>query len=273
MKFNKFLPLLFILLTISGCKEKLVHDLQENDANKLMAQLYAVNAEPRKIQQSDGKWTIAVPEDQASWVMKYLDEARVMREASPIEPASVMSGRDEQRFKYERALSREIEYTLSSLDKVLQVRVHLNLPARDPMFGRKISEDEKGSGSVLLVVAKDFSATENEISKLVSGASGIAAKEVSVLINRSDISALMPTVVEEALPVVKKVEAPAVAKVQKRSFKFSFSPNYEVIASVAILLLGIIWLMMKKKTKRAQKNKFAGIAQALKAQTAGAVNE
>ena len=272
MKFTKFLPLLFILLTITGCKEKLVHDLAENDANKLMAQLYAVNAEPRKIQQSDGKWTIAVPEDQASWVMKYLDEARVMREASPIEPASVMSGRDEQRFKYERALSREIEYTLASLDKVLQVRVHLNLPARDPMFGRKISEDERGSASVLLVVAKDFSASDTEISKLVAGASGIEAKEVSVLINRSDIAALMPAVPAVEEPVATKPQAVAV-KAPRKPFKLSFSPNYEVIASVAILLLGVIWLVMKKKAKKTNNNKFAGIANALKAQTAGAVNE
>jgi type III secretory pathway lipoprotein EscJ len=67
---------------------------------------------------------------------------------------------------------------------VLEARVHLNLPENDPLFGTR--KESSGSGSVLLVTDSDFSAKDEEVAALVSGAAGIPAAKVSVLRSRAE---------------------------------------------------------------------------------------
>ena len=129
-----------LILLLSGCRERIVHDLSETDANRLVAELYRIEAAPAKVQQPDGKWSVAVPGSRAMDAVKHLEQSRLLRELhpQPPAPASIMSSREEQRFQHERALSREIEYTLAGIEGVLQPRVHLNIPARDPFLGQPL---------------------------------------------------------------------------------------------------------------------------------------
>ena len=94
-----------------------------------------------------------------------------------------MSSREQQRFQFERSLSSSIETTLSALDGVLDVRVHLNLPVSDPLFGKPVNSQDKGSASVLLITGSVFPNSNEQIASLVAGASGISSKNVSVLIS------------------------------------------------------------------------------------------
>ena len=177
--------LLLCMLVMCGCDEQLVHDLNEPDANRLITRLEGAQIGSSKDKQADGKWSVSVPHDQYLSALRYLDQARLLKnsEAAPDFQGSMIASRDEQRFHFERALSSEIESTLMSVRGVLEARVHLNLPQVDPLLGRRL-DNNSGSGSVLLVSSDDFKLSNEEIAQLVSGAAGINVTAVSVLISK-----------------------------------------------------------------------------------------
>jgi len=175
--------LLAILLT--GCREQIIHNLTETDGNRVISALTDAGIDAEKVRQADGRWAIAVPHDSATGAIKRLNETRLLRESTggQEEKGSFIASREDQRFRFERALSREIEATLGSVRGVLEARVHLNMPVTDPLFGQPLNA-AKGSGSALLVVDEQFSLTKEEVSTLVAGASGIAPTGISVLLSK-----------------------------------------------------------------------------------------
>lgn len=186
---QKFLQIacLLVALCLTGCREQIVHNLSENEANRLLTRLGNSSLEAEKIKQPDGKWALAVDRSQALSAIKLLDDARLLRE-NPTEgsdKSSMLSSREDQRFRLERALSHEIEMTLANIPGVLEVRVHLNLPPLDPFFGQPLEKASSASASVFLL-ARDLQVSKEEIARLVSGASGIPAQTISVIWSRSD---------------------------------------------------------------------------------------
>lgn len=188
--FSSFLRLcprwgLFALfaLVVCGCEEQILHDLGEAEANRVVSRLSAVQLGARKVQQSDGRWAIAVPEDYIIAALGFLESNRVLASKSQAGAGAAKSGivpsRQEQWFRYERAMAQAIEDSLGALGGVLEARVHLNLPESDPLFGAK--KREGGSGSVLLLVDGGYSAANEEVAALVAGAAGIPPASVMVL--------------------------------------------------------------------------------------------
>ena len=174
--------LIILVLSLSGCREDILHDLPETEANRIMMHLNGRSLSAEKKRQPDGKWAISVRSVDVPGAIDYLGKRRLVSE-SPAEKksgSSMMSTREEQRFSHERALSHELETTLKGITGVLYARVHLSLPARDPLFGSRGREDG-GSGSVLLLVDDTYSGAEEEIAAIVGGASGISRDAVSVL--------------------------------------------------------------------------------------------
>lgn len=180
--------LLFVLLAISACKEQIIHNLSEREANRLLTHLHEADIAPEKVKQPDGQWAIAVSKGKALSAIKFLNDSRLFRETYPsaAKSSSVLSSRENQRFGYERALSSEIEATLSSMQGVLEARVHLNLPVVDPLFGKIVSEKSNISGSVLIITGSNLNLNEEAIAKLVSGAAGIPAKNITVVISSAN---------------------------------------------------------------------------------------
>ena len=160
-----------------------MHDLGEADANRVVSRLSAAQLGAHKVQQSDGRWAIAVPQDSIVPALGFLESNRVLAAKSEAGAASAKSGivpsRQEQWFRYERAMAQAIEESLGALAGVLEARVHLNLPESDPLFGSK--KREGGSGSVLLLVDDSYGAANEEVASLVAGAAGISPAAVTVL--------------------------------------------------------------------------------------------
>ena len=171
-------------IVLIGCREAVMHNLSETDANRLLTTLHSIEIDSKKVRQPDGKWLVEVPKTQALQAIRHLEQSRLFRDIRPQQPgkSSMITSREEQRAESVRVLSREIETTLTSIDGVLEARVHLQLPARDPFFGEKILGGGEGSASVLLAAGKDFSLTRDEIQALVSGAAGIKAERIAVVL-------------------------------------------------------------------------------------------
>lgn len=241
--------LLAFCLILTGCKEKIVHNLSENDANRYLARLDEISAGASKVKQPDGKWSISVDKTKAILAIKHLGDSRMLKssDAPASEQSSLISSREDQRFKFERALSREIENTLASIEGVLEARVHLNLPGVDPILGHRLPAS-KGTGSVLLVIKKDFQLTTEMIADLVSGASGIETGQIAVLFNLESSSIREPAVT----PAPKE----AVVPVQARADAGSGTSAREVYAgfACAVLLAGCL-LIFRGVSRRGPKLK------------------
>ena len=178
------LPLFALLFAFISCKEQILHNLDEGEANRLISRLHSSSLEVDKIRQADGKWGIAVDKGDMFTAIRYLDDARMFndRGVRSTEGSSIITSRENQRFNFERSLSSEIEATLRNLTGVLAARVHLNLPEVDPILGHRISKTS-GSGSVLLIAEDGLKISVEEIKSLVSAAAGVPQEAVMVVIN------------------------------------------------------------------------------------------
>lgn len=182
---NRLIFLVLLLFVMSGCQDQILHDLEEGEANRVVSELHDAGIESRKERQADGRWAISVSERSRLQSLQRLRVARLLPEAVPGESTEspLMASREEQRFQFERAVSRELERTLSALEGVLHARVHLNLVAVDPLFGRPVRGAPPSGGSVLLVVKSGCRIDRAEVRTLVARAAGLDEERVAVLID------------------------------------------------------------------------------------------
>lgn len=166
-----------------------MHNLSESDANRLLTRLHDVSIEAQKEKQPDGNWSISTDSADALRALKYLDDVRFFRRDSIAEESgdSVLASPEERRARTSRLLSREIEASVRSIDGVLEAHVHLNIPSPDPLFGSTAGE-KKGSASVVVTVAPGAQVLAADLQTLVSGATGIASKDIGVLISPGSLS-------------------------------------------------------------------------------------
>jgi type III secretion protein J len=243
---------LILICALAGCDEQILHDLSEQEANRVVSRLGASSLSAKKIQQSDGRWAIAVSKESTVTALSFLETNRVL---APRGAAGATSGkggfvpsREEQWFRYERSVALSIEDSLSTVLGVLEARVHLNLPETDPLFGTR--KESIGSGSVLLVVDENYTSKDEEISALVAGAAGIPATKVTVLRSPAQVVAKkvgpeqgMPAPMQVSQQPVAVVEQPVAA--QDRAFR----PELGVAscAAVALLCAGTLFCVRRRR--------------------------
>lgn len=242
-----------------ACEETVIHQLNEREANQVITHLAEVSIVSRKVRQADGSWAIHVDEADHIGALKALSAARMLRSVEPREErgSSLLVGREEQRFRHERALSAEIERTLSAVPLVLESRVHLNLPAVDPLFGQRI-ERTQGSASVLLLARGD-GLDPNQIAAVVSGASGIPAEAVAVMIQRQEQIGSID-VEPVTLPVVglSEVRPSAEVTIQENFLRSHRSSISQVAISLLILGVGLAAFFRRGSRRRNEPTALVG---------------
>lgn len=172
------------VVATAGCRQEIVHNLEEQEANRLLAKLHSSSLSPTKDQQADGKWSIAVDQADIPRAVTLLDDLKLLTTTPTSEEKpsnSLFASNEEIRLTYERRKAADIARTLEGLAQVLQAKVHLNLPATNAFGGGRAQETN--SASVLLVVTSGFKITTEEIAGLVGGSTGIPHDRVQVLLN------------------------------------------------------------------------------------------
>lgn len=238
----KKLCILLLIVVLSACNEEIIHDLSEVEANRVITVLDGHGITAKKDQQADGHWAISVGSGEAISALSFLDDRRILRENSTqrAQNPSVISSREDQRFWFERSLSHELEKTLLTLNGVLEARVHLNLPAQDPLFHSPLG-GAKGSASILLLAIRNTQIDKSEIAKLVIGASGVSSDAVSVMVAFSD--APLSNLEEGNHSMGSDV---------KRNGWLLLTSRFAVEgwSALAIVLLGTCFLVIRNKQKR-----------------------
>ncbi len=242
-----------LALGLAGCDEQILHDLSEQEANRVVSRLGAGSLKADKVKQSDGRWAIAVPKGLTIATLSFLDTNRVLSPRSATPSAGGKGGfvpsREEQWFRYERSVALSIEDSLSAVLGVLEARVHLNLPETDPLFGTR--KESIGSGSVLLVIDESYASKDEEIAALVAGAAGIPAAKVTVLKSRTGVITANAERHDSAGGAVPLAEqTPAQAQTRVAQAWSAGSAELGIASCVMGTLLGVGVIVRVRRRKR-----------------------
>ncbi|WP_032901345.1 type III secretion system inner membrane ring lipoprotein SctJ [Mesorhizobium ciceri] len=127
------LPLLFAL---SGCKADLYTQLQEREANEMLAILMDNGVDAVRVAAKDGTSTLQVDEKLLALSINLLNAKGLPRQSfknlgDVFSGSGLIASPTEERARYVYAMSEELSRTINDIDGVFSVRVHVVLPNND----------------------------------------------------------------------------------------------------------------------------------------------
>ena len=126
-----------LLLSACGDKESLYADLDEEQANEMLAVLVHAGVDATK-SRADKHWSIEVGRSELPRAMAVLKAEGYPRDSydslgNVFRKEGFVSTPLEERARLLYALSQELSRTLSDIDGVIVARVHLAIPERSPL--------------------------------------------------------------------------------------------------------------------------------------------
>jgi type III secretion protein J len=195
--------LAFAALLAAGCGVELEHGLDERQANQVTAVLEEAGIGADKVaddaQGATGRYKVVVTRAEAARAFSLLEARDLPRRddkglAETFAAGGLLPSAVEERARYAAALGAELERTLEALPGVSAARVHLALPAEDPLVGE--NAHARPTAAVLLRTRGPTAPTaiaESEIRRLVSGAvHTLQPADVSVVVAASPGDAPAP---------------------------------------------------------------------------------
>lgn len=136
-----WLLILLLALGLAGCKAQLFSRLSEADAHEVLDTLYAAGIDANKVAAEDKTWNVEVAEQDLQRALRTVREQGVphQRFASTGElfkKEGLVSTPAEERIRFIYGVSQELSSTLSQIDGVVAARVHVVIPANDPLADR-----------------------------------------------------------------------------------------------------------------------------------------
>lgn len=129
---------LTLSLLLVGCKVGLYSNLNEQEANEMVSVLVAESIEAGKQRIDGDDWQVQVPEDQLGLALDVLraqglPQDRYVTMGDVFQKQGLVSTPSEERMRYIYAVSQELSQTLRTVDGVVSARVHVVIPANDPL--------------------------------------------------------------------------------------------------------------------------------------------
>lgn len=183
--YRAYIPLLAMLLVLTGCSEVLYSNMDEKDVNEIMALLLKEGIECQKIVGTEGQWSIRVGKRAFSKSMAILKKYGLPRDkfksiGDVFEKTGIISSPSEERIRFLHALSQEMSETISCIDGVITARVQIVLPQNNP-FAEEATVPS--SASVFIKHRKDVDITPQvmKIKELVvKSVEGLSFQNVTV---------------------------------------------------------------------------------------------
>ncbi|MBR0459676.1 MAG: type III secretion inner membrane ring lipoprotein SctJ [Victivallales bacterium] len=131
--------LLLALLCLTGCDEEttLYSQLEERQANVVIAALGRENITARKVAGEEGTWNVMIAESRFAEAMGILEREGLPRRkyqgvAESFKKTGMVSSPSEERIRFMDALAQDLSRTISQIEGVVDARVHVVLPENDP---------------------------------------------------------------------------------------------------------------------------------------------
>ncbi len=170
-----------------GCNVPVAANLDEDDANRIVLALdhASIDSSKEVDPASEGKVRVVVARDDVARALSAMRDEELPRPRplgvlDAMDKGALVPSQAAEHAQYVAGVAGDLERTLESVDGVLGARVHLNLPASDPL---RDGPPPKTTASVLVAHRGSTPPLAVEaVQKLVSGGiSGLDAKDVSVV--------------------------------------------------------------------------------------------
>ena len=126
-------------IATSGCDKetRLNSNLEETQANLIVAALLDAGISAHKSPGDEGAWNVTVAESRFAEAANLLDRKGLPRRAyngvgEVFKKSGMVSSPSEERIRFMDALAQDLARTISGIDGVLDARVHIVLPENDP---------------------------------------------------------------------------------------------------------------------------------------------
>ena len=177
-----------LALLVSGCDKetRLNSNLEESQANLIVAALLDADIPCHKTAGDEGTWNVDVAESRFAEAANLLEKKGLPRRAyngvgEVFKKSGMVSSPSEERIRFMDALAQDLARTISGIDGVLDARVHIVLPENDP-FARNALPS---SAAVALRARWDADLTDYipSIKGLVKNAiEGLAFEKITVTV-------------------------------------------------------------------------------------------
>jgi type III secretion protein J len=129
---------LALCLALAACKVDLYSSLTEREANEMLAALTSENIAAEKAAAEGGLWQLRVEESRLPAALDVLraqglPHDRYASIGDVFQKQGLVSTPSEERMRYIYAVSQELSQTLRTIDGVVAARVHVVIPANDPL--------------------------------------------------------------------------------------------------------------------------------------------
>lgn len=131
--------LLTLCLALTGCDEQttLHSQLEERQANLVMAALMDAGIDCRKTPGEEGTWNVLIPSSKFAHAVNLLEQRGLPRRTyqgvgETFKKTGMISSPTEERIRFMNALSQDLARTIADIDGVIDARVHVVLPENDP---------------------------------------------------------------------------------------------------------------------------------------------
>ena len=126
-------------ILLAGCeREVALHSqLEERQANLVMAALLDGGISCHKTSGDEGMWNVMIPESRFAEAANLLERKGLPRRAyqgvaEVFKKTGMVSSPSEERIRFMDALAQDLSRTISGIDGVVDARVHVVLPENDP---------------------------------------------------------------------------------------------------------------------------------------------
>jgi len=123
---------------LAGCNVELYADLDQRQANEIIATLYRQGIPAERVMTKGGRFTVNVDDGRFAEAINILNENGLPRQqfatmCDVFKKDGLVSSPVQERAQMICAVSQELSRTVSDIDGVLSARVHLVLPENDPL--------------------------------------------------------------------------------------------------------------------------------------------
>jgi type III secretion protein J len=178
---------LLLVYFLAGCAVPVAAGLDENDANRIVVALDRAKIDATKEVDpgGEGKLRVTVARDDVARALSAMQGEGLPRPQprgvlDTIDKGALVPSQAQEHAQLVAGLAGDIERTLEAVDGVLRARVHLNLPAKDPL---RDAPAGKATASVLLEHRGTTPPlAPDAVQRLVAGGvAGLAPADVAVV--------------------------------------------------------------------------------------------
>ena len=126
-------------LLLAGCREEatLHSQLEERQANLVMAALLDAGIDCRKKPGEENLWNVLIDTRDFATAVNLLESQGLPRQnfhgvTEAFKKSGMVSSPSEERIRFMDALAQDLAHTISTIDGILDARVHIVLPENDP---------------------------------------------------------------------------------------------------------------------------------------------